>query len=96
MKAAFRGTCHSCLVLDPDCFVGRDEFKREIDRYITNIKQSAKAKNCAEILIPGEPELRTENERLKNGIPVASATTKELEALGESLGISVSLFKGAS
>jgi LDH2 family malate/lactate/ureidoglycolate dehydrogenase len=95
-ESGIQGTCHSFFAIDPDCFVGRDEFKREIDRYITNIKQSAKAKNCAEILIPGEPELRIETERLKNGIPMASATIKELEALGESLGISVSLFKGTS
>lgn len=95
-ETGIQGTCHSFLAIDPDCFIGRDEFKKEIDRYIKNVKQSAKAKNCAEILIPGEPELRTETERLKNGIPVASATIKELEALGESLGISVSLFKGTS
>ena len=95
-ESGIQGTCHSFVAIDPDCFVGRDEFKREMDRYITNIKQSAKARNCAEILIPGEPELRTENERLKSGIPIAPATTSELVALGKSLGISVSLFERAS
>jgi LDH2 family malate/lactate/ureidoglycolate dehydrogenase len=95
-ESRIQGTCHSFVAVDPDCFVGRDEFKREMDRYITNIKQSAKARNCAEILIPGEPELRTENERLKNGIPMAPGTTSELVALGKSLGISVSLFERAS
>jgi LDH2 family malate/lactate/ureidoglycolate dehydrogenase len=95
-ESGIQGTCHSFVAIDPDCFVGRDEFKREMDRYITNIKQSAKARNCAEILIPGEPELRTENERLKIGIPMAPSTTSELVALGKSLGISVSLFERAS
>ena len=59
--------------------------------YIKTIKESAKATNCEEILIPGEPELRTETERLRNGIPVVPATMKELAALGESLGISTSI-----
>ena len=95
-ESGIQGTCHSFVAIDPDCFIGRDEFKREVDRYITNIKQSAKAKNCSEILIPGEPELRTETERLKNGIPVAPATISELSALGTSLGISISLFERSS
>jgi len=95
-ESGIQGTCHSFVAIDPDCFIGRDEFKREVDRYIRNVKQSAKAENCSEILMPGEPELKTETERLKNGIPMAPATIGELVALGASLGISVSLFKHAS
>ena len=95
-ETGIQGTCHSFMVIDPDCFVGRDEFKREMDRYIKSIKESAKARDCTEILIPGEPELRTETERLKEGIPLAPATIKELTALGESLGISPSLLEPAS
>jgi LDH2 family malate/lactate/ureidoglycolate dehydrogenase len=82
-----QGTCHSFMAIDPDCFIGKERFKEEMDRYIERIKGSAKAKNAEEILMPGEPELRTEDERLKNGIPVAEATLGELTALGESLGV---------
>ena len=88
-RTGVQGTCHSFLALDPDCFIGTDEFKKQMDRYISNIKQSAKARNCEEIIIPGEPELRTEAERLKNGIPLAAATVEELTVLGQSLGISL-------
>ena len=95
-ETGIQGTCHSFFAIDPDCFIGRDEFKREVDRYIAKIKQSAKAKNCEEIVIPGEPELRTETERLQNGIPMMPATIDELAALGESLGISFSLSKQGS
>lgn len=95
-ETGIQGTCHSFLALDPDCFIGRDEFKKEMDRYIRKMKECAKAGNCEEILIPGEPELRTEAERLKNGIPLAPATMEELAALGESLGISLPLFERAS
>jgi len=95
-ETGIQGTCHSFAVIDPDCFIGRDEFKSEMDRYIKSIKESAKAKNCEEILVPGEPELRTETERLKEGIPLASTTMKELTALGESLGISLPLSERAS
>jgi LDH2 family malate/lactate/ureidoglycolate dehydrogenase len=41
--------------------------------------------------MPGEPEYRTESERLKDGIPLESTTLQELVALGKSFGISLSL-----
>jgi LDH2 family malate/lactate/ureidoglycolate dehydrogenase len=95
-KTGIQGTCHSFMALDPDCFIGREKFKKEVDRYIKSIKESAKAQNAAEILMPGEPELRTETERLKDGIPLAPATIRELSVLGESLGISLPFVGAAS
>jgi LDH2 family malate/lactate/ureidoglycolate dehydrogenase len=87
-KSGIQGTCHFFMALDPDCFVGRETFKKEMDRYIKTIKESEKAKNASEILMPGEPEHRTETKRLKEGIPLSPASIKELAALGESFGIS--------
>lgn len=95
-ETGIQGTCHSFMVIDPDCFIGRDTFKRDMDRYIKSIKESAKARNCNEIVIPGEPELRTETERLEHGIPLAPATEKELALLGESLGIPLPLADSAT
>ena len=86
-----QGTCHSFMAIDPDCFIGKERFKREMDRYIKSVKESAKAQDATEILMPGEPEFRTETERLKDGIPLVPATIKELAALGESLGVSLKL-----
>jgi LDH2 family malate/lactate/ureidoglycolate dehydrogenase len=90
-KTGIQGTCHSFMVLDPDCFIGREEFKRELDRYIKSIKDSGKAKTVDEILMPGEPEFKTETDRLKNGIPLAANTVKELTVLSQSLGLSLPL-----
>jgi LDH2 family malate/lactate/ureidoglycolate dehydrogenase len=87
-KTRIQGTCHSFMALDPDCFLGREEFKKNMDRYIKSIKESAKAQGAAEILMPGEPEYRTELRLLKEGIPLAPNTVKELSTLGESLGLS--------
>ena len=88
-KTGNQGTCHSFMAIDPDCFTGRETFKKDMDRYIKSIKESAKAKNATEILMPGEPEYRTETKRLKEGIPLVPATVKELVALGEGFGISL-------
>jgi LDH2 family malate/lactate/ureidoglycolate dehydrogenase len=90
-KTGIQGTCHFFMALNPDCFVGKEVFKKDMDRYIKTIKESGRAKNTKEILMPGEPEYRTEAKRLKEGIPLAQATIKELIALGESFGISLPL-----
>jgi len=88
-ESGIQGTCHSFLVLDPDCFVGRDQFKEDMDRYIEAIKQSGKAKGFQEILMPGEPEQRCAEQRLKEGVPLAGATAKELVELAGALGLSL-------
>ncbi|HSR10825.1 MAG TPA: Ldh family oxidoreductase [Thermodesulfobacteriota bacterium] len=84
-----QGTCHSFMAIDPDCFIGREEFKKNIEAYIESIKGSAKAPGTEEILVPGEPEYRTEVRLLKEGISLPPNTIKELTALGETLGISL-------
>ncbi len=83
-----QGTCHSFMALDPDCFIGRNQFKKEMDAYVKSIKESAKAKGVEEILVPGEPEYRTEVKFLKEGIPLPPNTVKELIALAQMLRIS--------
>ena len=90
-KTGIQGTCHSFMAIDPECFTGREKFKKDMDCYIKSIKESGKAKNVTEILMPGEPEYRTEAKRLKEGIPLESTTLQELVALGKSLGVSLSL-----
>ncbi len=90
-RTGIQGTCHSFMAIDPDCFAGREKFKKDMDQYIQTIKESRKAKNAEEILMPGEPEYRTEAKRLKEGIPLAPATTKELVTLGGPFGISLPL-----
>jgi len=86
-RRTIQETCCSFMAFDPDCFLDREEFKKNMDRYIKSIKESAKAQGATEILMPGEPEYRTELRLLKEGIPLAPNTVKELTALGESLGL---------
>ncbi len=86
--SGIQGTCHSFLALDPDCFIGREEFKKNMDAYIKSIKGSARAQGVEEILVPGEPEYRTEQKFLKEGIPLAINTVKDLSELAVSLGLS--------
>jgi len=88
-ESGVQGTCHSFMVIDPDCFVGREEFKANMDAYIESIKSSRPAKGVNEILMPGEPEFLTQTQRLKEGIPVAPNTVNELNELARSLGLAL-------
>jgi len=88
-KTGIQGTCHSFMALDPDCFIGKENFKKSMDNYIKSIKESGKAENRTEILMPGEPEYHAESKRLKEGIPLSPNTVKELLVLGESFGLSL-------
>ncbi len=87
--SGIQGTCHSFMVIDPDCFVGRDEFKKSVDRYIDMVKASGKASNIKEIFMPGEPEARSEERQLREGVTLAAATAQDLEKLADRLGLSI-------
>ncbi len=88
-ESRIQGTCHSFMVLDPDCFVGRREFRQSMDRYIDTIKSSGKASGVREILMPGEPEVRSEARQLKDGVALAAATAADLSKLADRLGLAV-------
>ena len=85
--SGIQGTCHSFMALDPDCFVGKAEFKKAMDRYIEAVKSSGTAEGTEEIFMPGEIEFRTEQRYLKEGVPLAAATVEELKDLARRLGI---------
>jgi LDH2 family malate/lactate/ureidoglycolate dehydrogenase len=87
-QSGIQGTCHTFMALDPDCFIGREEFKKNVDAYIEAIKGSAKAPGTEEILVPGEPEYHTEMKFLREGIPLAPNTVRDLTNLSQSLGVS--------
>lgn len=87
--SGIQGTCHSFLALDPNCFVGRAQFKRAMDAYIDTIKNSGAAEGVAEIFLPGEIEARTEQRCLAQGVPLAEATARDLETLAKRLGLSL-------
>ena len=88
-ESGIQGTCHSFMVMDPECFIGREAFKQAMDRYILAIKNSGRAKGAAEILMPGEIEARSEAEYLRDGIPLAAAAAAELKALAQRLGLNL-------
>ena len=72
--------------IDVEGFMPVAEFKRRIDNLIQAAKSSKLRPGFDEILIPGEPELRTEKKRLEDGIYVPEKTWEEMKSVGMKLG----------
>jgi len=75
-------------------FISVDEFKDRIDALIRRIKSSKLRPGFKKIMLPGEPELRTEMKRRKEGIFIPERTWKEITEIAEKKGIDVDMFVG--
>lgn len=71
---------HLFFVIRPDLFVSKEEYENRMDTFVSRVKSLPRAQGFDEILIPGEPEERKTEERLKSGIPL---TEKVVESLLE-------------
>lgn len=75
------------IAIDPAALGSVDEFKARVQKFVTQLKESRKAPGVEEILVPGEPEFRTREKRLREGIPIADEVWVELKRIAGGLGI---------
>jgi len=74
------------IAINPDAFIGLSAFKQNTDILFTRIKEIP-PEPSKRVLIPGEPELETREQRQKNGIPVPEETWQKIQDLVKELGI---------
>jgi uncharacterized oxidoreductase len=74
------------LAVNPEAFVGLDEFVRNTDSLLRQVK-GWRPLEGKRVMVPGEPEKETKLERLANGIGLPDDTWSEIVALCEGLGI---------
>jgi LDH2 family malate/lactate/ureidoglycolate dehydrogenase len=75
------------LAIDVARFLPLDEFVARMQWVRDTLKSSAPASGFEEVLIAGDPEWRSEELRLRDGIPVARGIWDQLEALARSLNV---------
>ena len=75
------------LTLDIARFGRIGAFKSRMEEVISKVKTSKKAPGTSEIMIPGEPEFKTEESRLQNGIFVEDSTWEKISDIARELGI---------
>lgn len=56
--------------INPDGFIPREAYNERVDKLIKACKSSRTQQGVAEILLPGEPEIRYEQECARLGIPI--------------------------
>lgn len=80
---------HFLLVINPDAFIPINEFKTAVARAVQEIKACPTAPGVSEVLVPGEIEYRTEQKRLKEGIPIGEETWRMIEELCKETGVKI-------
>lgn len=77
------GIGHFVGAMRVDGFRPIDEFKANMDNWIKRFKSASTVDPNQKVIIPGEPELETEADRTKNGIPIVDAVWNDLMGLAE-------------
>jgi uncharacterized oxidoreductase len=77
------------LAFSIEAFLPRREFATYVEALLQRTKDSQPAAGFDEVLLPGEPEIRTRSEREDDGIPIPEATWQKLTDLAEALGVAI-------
>lgn len=83
-------TCHQMIVMNPQAFLSRNEMKQRMDSFIDMLKQTPMQEGY-EMLLPGELEHRSAEQRKREGIPLSQALYDDLIKLAGELGIDETL-----
>lgn len=75
------------VAIDPGAFRSADGYSSAVDATVRRIKAVPPAPGFDEVLLPGEPERRTRERRLLEGISMPDSSWKELEGLAARYGV---------
>jgi len=76
-------------VINIQSFLPIEEFKAQMDNLIRAVKSSRVRPGFKEIMFPGEPEAKTEQVRLREGIYVPEKTWEAIMNIAKKLGVNV-------
>ena len=78
---------HLFFAIRPDLFMATTDFEARMEDFNRRIKALPRAAGCDEILMPGEPEARTEAKRQAEGIPVTENVLADLATIARDRGL---------
>lgn len=82
-----QGIGHFLGAMRVDGFRPADAFKVDMDIWIERFKSASTIDPNQKVIIPGEPELEAELDRMQNGIPLVDAVAKDLYELAVKMGV---------
>ncbi len=77
------------VVIDVERFVPLEQFRRQADELLREIKKVPTDSQTSEILYPGEPEFRARKTREREGIAIPEMTWDRVTELASELGLSL-------
>ncbi len=92
-EPAKRGNSIFFEAIDIRSFMHVEEFKRRVDDLIRTVKSSKLRPGWTEIFTPGEPEHRTEQKRLREGIYVPERTWDEIINIAKELNVDLAVLE---
>jgi uncharacterized oxidoreductase len=81
------GTLMMCL--DPARFLPLEEFHAQVATLFAFVRSAPLAAGAKEILIPGEPEARAEEERRAHGVPLDEETWRQIAVCAAEVDVSI-------
>jgi uncharacterized oxidoreductase len=75
------------LYITVEKMVDLDYFSKEVQSYAEFVRESPPSDKYNKVLIPGDKEISTNNDRLANGLPVAPLVWENIKSTAEKLGI---------
>jgi LDH2 family malate/lactate/ureidoglycolate dehydrogenase len=89
-NAAPLGTQNGVLAaIDIGALTDIERYKKDVDQLVHAIKDLPKADGFDEIFVPGEPEDRCSEARLRDGIPVPVSVARELVEVAQELAVTL-------
>ena len=82
-----KGLGHFFGAMRIDAFRPANEFKTDMDNWITSMQNATAINENQKVIIPGSPEREMETYRLKNGIPILQLVVDDLVKLGDELSV---------
>lgn len=83
-----KGIGHFFGAMRVDAFRPSADFKADMDKWIRRFRAAKPINAENQVLIPGDPERKMEEARMRTGIPLLPAVAEDLRFLGEKLGCS--------
>jgi len=68
-------------------FTDVEAYKDHVDTLIDCLKALPPAEGVQEVMVPGEPEDKVHEERLRNGIPLPEGTARNLRTVAQRFGV---------
>ena len=75
------------MAIDPRAFRAEGEFEEDLDQVIDVLHGAKRADPAQPVLVAGDPEMATRQERLAQGVPVPDDLMAQLRAVAKAAGV---------